>query len=108
LPRPQNVLSEYEFFQPGRTVDFGKPRFRVVNGEAGNANLSILERLGGTLWRKRLTPIARWIHPHNMKISRETQEDLVARLPASSPSVMNFGDDADGREERLIQVSHLK
>ena len=104
----QNVLSENEFLQPGRTVDFRKPRFRVVNGEARNANQSILEPLGGTLWRERLTPIARWVHPHNMKISREPQEDLVARLPAGSPSVMNSSDDADGREERLIQVGHLK
>jgi len=39
---------------------------------------------------------------------REPHEDLVARLPASSPSIVNFGDDADDREKRLIQVSHLR
>jgi hypothetical protein len=99
------MLSENELFQPHRTVDLGKPKLGIVNGEASNANWFILEQFG---WRKRVTPPARWIHPHNMKISREPQEDLVPRLPASSPSVVNLGDYANGREKRLIQVSHLK
>jgi len=47
LPRSQNVLPEYELFQPDRTVDFGKPRFRVVNAEAGIAHSIIFERFGG-------------------------------------------------------------
>jgi hypothetical protein len=43
-----------------------------------------------------------------MKIFRKPQEYLMARLPASSPGVVNLSDDADGWEKRLIQVSHLK
>lgn len=43
-----------------------------------------------------------------MKISREAQEDLMARLPATSPSVVNLGDDADGWEKRFIHDNSLK
>jgi hypothetical protein len=102
------MLSENELSQPDRTVDLGKPELRIVNGETRNANWFSLEPFGGLPWRKRVTPTARWIHPHNMEILREPQENLVARLPASSPSVVNLGDYAHGREKRLIQVSHLK
>jgi hypothetical protein len=47
LLRPQNVLSENELFQPYRTVDLGKPRFRAVNGETGKAQRNIFDWLGG-------------------------------------------------------------
>jgi len=47
LLRSQKVLSENEFFQPGRTVNYGKPKFRVIDGEAGNAGRIIFERFGG-------------------------------------------------------------
>jgi hypothetical protein len=47
LPRPQNVLSENQLFEPDRTVDFGKPNLRVVNGEARNAHRIIFEGFDG-------------------------------------------------------------